>query len=65
MENQPEQWTAVYKQMPPENVVVETMISDSDGVRNVAMLKLKGKLWWFADGSMYVYYVPTHWRHAN
>jgi hypothetical protein len=19
-------------------------------------------MWWFPDGSMYVYYTPTHWK---
>ena len=28
------------------------------------MLELhdRGRLWFFPDGSMYVYYTPTHWR---
>ena len=35
------------------------------GVRNEAPLKLhdRGRLWFFPDGSMYVYYTPTHWRY--
>lgn len=45
----------------PENVVVETKIDDHDGLRNVAELKRQGNLWFFPDGSMYVYYTPTHW----
>ena len=45
----------------PENEVVLTKIDDADGVRNVTTLKRRGRLWWFADGSMYVYYSPTHW----
>jgi hypothetical protein len=45
----------------PENVVVKTMIADGDGVRNFAKLRRRGRLWWFPDGSMYVYYTPTHW----
>ncbi len=46
----------------PENVVVRTIISDADGLRNDQTLKRKGRLWWFPDGSMYVYYTPTHWE---
>lgn len=43
---------------PPENIVVETI--DSGGC--VRDLKRKGNLWWFADDSMYVYFVPQMWR---
>lgn len=46
----------------PEGVVVETRLSDASGERNVQPLKRQGRLWFFADGSMYVYYTPTHWR---
>lgn len=49
----------------PEGVVVETKIDDKDGVRNVQTLKRQGRLWFYPDGSMYVYYTPTHWRAAN
>lgn len=48
----------------PEGVPVETKIHDKDGVRNVAIRKRSGRLWWYPDGSMYVYYEPTHWRPA-
>ena len=46
----------------PDGVVVETKIHDGDGARNQTQLKRSGNLWWFPDGSMYVYYRPTHWR---
>jgi hypothetical protein len=43
-----------------------TKIDDADGVRNVQPLKRSGNLWFFPDGGMYVYYVPTHWKeHAD
>lgn len=45
----------------PERVPVLTKIDDGRGARNEAVLKRAGRLWWFADGSMYVYYAPTHW----
>lgn len=49
--------------LPPENKVVITKIADENNVpRNVQKLKLSKGLWWFPDGSMYVYYTPTHWR---
>lgn len=49
----------------PENIVVWTKIDDSNGLRNVQKLKRMQNLWWFEDGSMYVYYTPTHWSAEN
>lgn len=46
----------------PENVVIKTMICDEHGARNFAKLKRVGRLWYVPDGSMYVYYEPTHWQ---
>ena len=57
-------WTLTKEKLPPEGVVVETKIEDSNGVRNLQRLKRRGRLWFSPDGSMYVYYVPTHWRIA-
>lgn len=48
--------------LPPQNEIVETKVDDASGIRNVQKLKLNGRLWWHPDGSMYVYYEPTHWR---
>jgi hypothetical protein len=45
----------------PENVVIRTKIHDWSGERNEQLLMRRGNLWWFPDGSMYVYYRPTHW----
>jgi hypothetical protein len=56
-------WTSVNNMLPPDNLIVETRIVDASGERNVQYLKRKGNLWWLADGSMYVYYTPTHWRY--
>lgn len=55
-------WIKVSEQLPPEETVVETKIDDGKGCRNVQKLKRRGRLWFFPDGSMYVYYTPTHWR---
>lgn len=55
-------WIRVDHQLPAEGVVVDTKIDDSHGLRNEQQLKRKGRLWFFTDGSMYVYYTPTHWR---
>lgn len=46
----------------PEGKVVETTIDDGRSVRNQQSLKRSGRLWFVPDGSMYVYYTPTHWR---
>lgn len=40
--------------------VVLTKINPPD--RNEQELKRMGNLWFVPDGSMYVYYRPTHWR---
>lgn len=54
----------------PLGVIVETKIDDPNGVRNVQTLKALQRdpscrvMWYFPDGSMYVYYTPTHWRHV-
>lgn len=54
----------------PEGVEIMTKIDDAEhGVRNVQSLVKRtrepGKtrpMFWYPDGSMYVYYVPTHWK---
>lgn len=46
----------------PEGVEVKTKLMDGMGSRNEQTLRRKGNLWWFPDGSMYVYYTPTHWK---
>lgn len=55
-------WIAVREQLPENSLVVETKIDDVRGIRNQQTLKRDGNLWFFPDGSMYVYYIPTHWR---
>lgn len=55
-------WIKTTDKLPPEGVVVETKIDDGKGCRNQTQLKRKGKLWFYSDDSMYVYYTPTHWR---
>ncbi len=52
----------------PLDKIVETKIDDGHGERNVQKLKRYQRtpetrsLWFMPDGSMYVYYTPTHWR---
>lgn len=54
-------WNETRHTLPPEEVVVLTMICNGDGTRNQQPLKRRGTMWFLPDGSMYVYYTPTHW----
>ena len=56
------EWIACSKYLPANGSVVTTKIDDGEGERNIARLKRQGRLWFLADGSMYVYYTPTHWK---
>jgi len=58
-------WWKVADKLPPENEIVKTKIDDAGGKRNEAKLYRKGNLWWMEDGTMYVYYTPTHWAHIH
>jgi hypothetical protein len=60
-------WTNAAETPPPPGVVVDTKIDDQGGLRNEQPLKQMAgsRLWWFPDGSMYVYYTPTHWRYRK
>lgn len=55
-------WLSCSTILPADGLVVETKISDSKGERNFQRLKRQGRMWYFPDGSMYVYYTPTHWK---
>lgn len=55
-------WIDCNNRMPPDGFSVKTKIDDDLGVRNEQVLKRRGRLWWFPDDSMYVYYSPTHWK---
>lgn len=55
-------WIRAADLLPDEGVLVETKISDFQGERNRGALKRIGRLWFVPDGSIYVYYEPTHWR---
>lgn len=56
------EYVLVADELPPDNEVVMTKIDDASGCRNEQLLKRQGRLWFTPDGSMYVYYTPTHWR---
>lgn len=55
-------WILCDDELPPDGIIVETKIDNERGVRNEQMLLRQGRLWFFPDRSMYVYYTPTHWR---
>lgn len=59
------EWTSTLNFLPPNGIVVETKIDDAKGERNQQTLKRQGRLWYFPDGSMYVYYTPSHWRNVQ
>jgi hypothetical protein len=55
-------WKLLSGASPPIGEVVNTKVHDEYGVRNERPLKWDGRLWWEADGNMYVHYKPTHWK---
>ncbi len=59
------EWNRIGNVNPPDDLIVETKIDDVHGVRNVQNLKRMGNLWFTPNGSMYVYYTPTHWREVK
>lgn len=56
-------WRRTVDILPEEGVVVKTKISDEKGERCYKLLQREGNLWFYPDGSMYVYYTPTHWKY--
>ena len=57
-----EDWIPIEDRLPDEGKAVDTLIHDNRGTRNNQPLILRGRLWFLEDGSMYVYYQPTHWK---
>ncbi len=55
-------WTSCDEVLPVDGLTVMTKIDDRKGWRNEQPLKRQGNLWFLPDGSMYVYFTPTHWR---
>jgi hypothetical protein len=63
MEDLKYKWISCDSMLPKNNVVVETMINDQGGKRNIQNLKRLNGLWFIpGENCMYVYYLPTHWR---
>lgn len=58
----PTNWINLKSSQPPQGELVATKIDDASGPRNEQPLRLRGRMWYVHDDSMYVYYVPTHWH---
>lgn len=56
------EWVKTTDGLPDEGKAVDTKVDDEKGCRNETKLIRQGRLWFFPDKSMYVYYTPTHWR---
>lgn len=63
MPNENIQWMPI--ETAPEHISVLTKIDDDNGCRNIQELRREGRLWFYPDMSMYVYYDPTHWAEAD
>ena len=50
-------WISITERMPESGRVVTVLTPGGD----VRPLKYGDNLWWLPDGSMYVYFTPTHW----
>ena len=54
-------WINCKDKLPNDFTIVKTKIDDEHGIRNEQYLKKCGNLWFIPNGSIYVYYSPTHW----
>lgn len=52
------EWISVKEKLPENGVIVQVLNGRGRVVTN---LKRQNRLWFLPDGSMYVYYEPTHW----
>lgn len=64
MSNKNIEWASTDIVLPEEEMTVQTKIDDADGLRNEQQLFRRGNMWFVPDGSMYVYYRPTHWHNV-
>ncbi len=53
-------WNQTKWSLPDEGRVVDTISENG----NPGRLKRQGNLWFYPDGSMYVYYTPKFWRYV-
>lgn len=62
MEPQPfAQWIRTSELYPESGRLVEWL----DSAGNIIEGKMVGRLWFFRDCSMYIYYVPEFWRYDD
>jgi hypothetical protein len=54
-------WIRTIVELPTEDTVVWTKIDNNNDPHNIVKLKRHRNIWFVPDGSMYVYYQPTHW----
>lgn len=52
-------WTRTQDKKPPKDVTLDVLLSDS---KTESKLIFDGKIYWTADYTMYVHYVPTWWK---
>jgi hypothetical protein len=57
-----EPWIDCKKELPPDGEIVETKISDVEGLRCERTLMRRGPFWLSPDESVRAYNEPTHWR---
>lgn len=55
-------WMRYPAEKPEEGKIYDTKIHDDKGIRNECKLKFMCNRWFHPDGTMYVYYNPTHFR---
>lgn len=55
------EWTYTEHALPPEGLEVNTL---SEGGIETTLVR-EGRLWFYPDRSMYVYYVPLYWKLLN
>jgi len=53
-------WNRTSDRYPPEGQMVVVLNGDQE-----QELVFERGLWWFPDRSMYVYFVPSLWRHSD
>lgn len=59
------EWKKTADCLPENGLIVETKIDTGGDVRNETRLYRQDRLWFTPDGTMYVYYTPTHWRECE
>ena len=56
-----DKWIPTAREYPPDGAEIQWLGSDGNPVDGVMV----GRLWFFADRSMYIYYQPQFWRYRE